>query len=226
MPDPSTGPGPSAGTEPSTAPGKSAAALRVVLIDDENLIRSALATMLDLEADIEVVAQASSAAEGVRTVAEHTPDVAVVDLQLPDGDGLEICAAIAQHSPATRCMILTSHARPGYLKRALEQGIGGFLPKTTSAEQLAAAVRQVAAGRRAIDPELAAETISSGDSPLTPRESDVLEFAADGASIDQIARRAHLAEGTVRNYLSNAQAKLQASNRHEAVAIARRHGWI
>lgn len=225
-PDPSTGPGPSAGTEPSTAPGGSATALRVVLIDDENLIRSALATMLDLEADIEVVAQASSAAEGVRTVAEHTPDVAVVDLQLPDGDGLEICAAIAQHSPATRCMILTSHARPGYLKRALEQGIGGFLPKTTSAEQLAAAVRQVAAGRRAIDPELAAETISSGDSPLTPRESDVLEFAADGASIDQIARRAHLAEGTVRNYLSNAQTKLQASNRHEAVAIARRHGWI
>lgn len=225
-PDPSTGPGPSVGTETSTGPGGSATALRVVLIDDENLIRSALATMLDLEADIEVVAQASSAAEGVRTVAEHTPDVAVVDLQLPDGDGLEICAAIAQHSPATRCMILTSHARPGYLKRALEQGIGGFLPKTTSAEQLAAAVRQVAAGRRAIDPELAAETISSGDSPLTPRESDVLEFAADGASIDQIARRAHLAEGTVRNYLSNAQAKLQASNRHEAVAIARRHGWI
>lgn len=225
-PDPSTGPGPSVGTETSAGPGGSATALRVVLIDDENLIRSALATMLDLEADIEVVAQASSAAEGVRTVAEHTPDVAVVDLQLPDGDGLEICAAITQHSPATRCMILTSHARPGYLKRALEQGIGGFLPKTTSAEHLAAAVRQVAAGRRAIDPELAAETISSGDSPLTPRESDVLEFAADGASIDQIARRAHLAEGTVRNYLSNAQAKLQASNRHEAVAIARRHGWI
>ena len=200
--------------------------LRVVLIDDENLIRSALATMLGLEEDIDVVAQASSAAEGIRTASEHTPDVAVVDLQLPDGDGLEICAAIAEHSPATRCMILTSHARPGYLKRALEQGILGFLPKTTSAPQLAEAVRAVAAGRRAIDPELAAETISSGDSPLTPRESDVLEYAADGASIDQIARRAHLAEGTVRNHLSNAQAKLQASNRHEAVAIARRHGWI
>ncbi|MCT1385476.1 response regulator transcription factor [Brachybacterium sp. p3-SID1565] len=206
-----------------TTPGSP---LRVVLIDDENLIRSALATMLSLEEDIDVVAQASSAAEGVRATSEHTPDVAVVDLQLPDGDGLEICAAIAEHSPATRCMILTSHARPGYLKRALEQGILGFLPKTTSAPQLAEAVRAVAAGRRAIDPELAAETISSGDSPLTPRESDVLEYAADGASIDQIARRAHLAEGTVRNYLSNAQAKLQASNRHEAVAIARRHGWI
>ncbi|MBE9403932.1 response regulator transcription factor [Brachybacterium sp. Marseille-Q2903] len=206
-----------------TTPGSP---LRVMLIDDENLIRSALATMLSLEEDIDAVAQASSAAEGVRATSEHTPDVAVVDLQLPDGDGLEICAAIAEHSPATRCMILTSHARPGYLKRALEQGILGFLPKTTSAPQLAEAVRAVAAGRRAIDPELAAETISSGDSPLTPRESDVLEYAADGASIDQIARRAHLAEGTVRNYLSNAQAKLQASNRHEAVAIARRHGWI
>lgn len=200
--------------------------LRLVLIDDENLIRSALATMLDLEDDLEIVAQASSAAEGVRIVTEHTPDLAVVDLQLPDGDGLEICAQIAQHSPATRCMILTSHARPGYLKRALEQGVLGFLPKTTSAPQLAEAVRSVAAGRRAIDPELAAETISSGNSPLTPREADVLEYAADGAGIDQIARRAHLAEGTVRNYLSNAQAKLQAANRHEAVAIARRHGWI
>ena len=210
---------------PST-PSAPDSPLRVVLIDDENLIRSALATMLGLEEDIDVVAQASSAAEGIRTASEHTPDVAVVDLQLPDGDGLEICAAIAEHSPATRCMILTSHARPGYLKRALEQGILGFLPKTTSAPQLAEAVRAVAAGRRAIDPELAAETISSGDSPLTPRESDVLEYAADGASIDQIARRAHLAEGTVRNHLSNAQAKLQASNRHEAVAIARRHGWI
>lgn len=210
---------------PST-PSAPDSPLHVVLIDDENLIRSALATMLGLEEDIDVVAQASSAAEGIRTASEHTPDVAVVDLQLPDGDGLEICAAIAEHSPATRCMILTSHARPGYLKRALEHGILGFLPKTTSAPQLAEAVRAVAAGRRAIDPELAAETISSGDSPLTPRESDVLEYAADGASIDQIARRAHLAEGTVRNYLSNAQAKLQASNRHEAVAIARRHGWI
>ncbi len=102
----------------------------------------------------------------------------------------------------------------------------GFLPKTTSADQLARAVRAVAAGRRVIDPELAAETISSGDSPLTPREADVLEFAADGAPIEQIARRAHLAEGTVRNYLSSAQAKLQAANRHEAVAIARRQGWI
>ena len=200
--------------------------LRVVLVDDEHLIRSALATMLSLEEDLEVGGEAGSVADGVRLVGAEQPDVAVVDLQLPDGDGLELCERIAEVSPATRCVILTSHARPGYLKRALAQGVLGFLPKTTSAEQLARAVRSVAGGRRAIDPELAAETISSGDSPLTPREADVLEFAADGAPVEQIARRAHLAPGTVRNYLSSAQAKLQAANRHEAAAIARRQGWI
>lgn len=200
--------------------------LRVVLVDDEHLIRSALATMLSLEEDLEVLGEAGTVAEGARLIAETTPDIAVVDLQLPDGDGLELCEQIAEASPAPRCLILTSHARPGYLKRALAQGVLGFLPKTTSAEQLARAVRSVANGRRAIDPELAAETISSGDSPLTPREADVLEFAADGAPVEQIARRAHLAPGTVRNYLSSAQAKLQAANRHEAAAIARRQGWI
>ncbi|PMC74841.1 MULTISPECIES: response regulator transcription factor [unclassified Brachybacterium] len=203
-----------------------AAPLRVVLIDDENLIRSALAMMLDLEDDLEVVAQASTAADGVAALQEHQPDVALVDLQLPDGDGIEVCSRLPEISPETRAMILTSHARPGYLKRALEIGVLGFLAKTTASEELVAAVRSVAAGRRAIDPEVAAETISAGDSPLTPREADVLEFAADGASIEQIARRAHLAPGTVRNYLSAAQAKVQAANRHEAVAIARRHGWI
>jgi len=210
-------------TAPAPPPG---GALRVILVDDEHLIRSALATMLSLEADLEVLGEASTVAEGTRLAGETSPDVAVVDLQLPDGDGLELCEQIAELSPDTRCLVLTSHARPGYLKRALAQGVLGFLPKTTSAEQLARAVRSVAAGRRAIDPELAAETISSGDSPLTPREADVLEYAADGAPVEQIARRAHLAEGTVRNYLSSAQAKLQAANRHEAAAIARRQGWI
>ena len=204
----------------------SPAALRVILVDDENLIRSALATMLSLESDLEVRGEAATVADGERLARAEQPEVAVLDLQLPDGDGLALAARIAEISPATRCLILTSHARPGYLKRALAQGVLGFLPKTTSADQLARAVRSVAAGRRVIDPELAAETISTGDSPLTPRESDVLEYAADGAAIEQIARRAHLAEGTVRNYLSSAQAKLQAANRHEAVAIARRQGWI
>lgn len=200
--------------------------LRVILVDDENLIRSALATMLSLEDDLDVHGEAATVADGIRLAQSAQPDVAVLDLQLPDGDGLELAARIADVSPTTRCLVVTSHSRPGYLKRALAQGVLGFLPKTTSADQLARAVRSVASGRRAIDPELAAETISSGDSPLTPRESDVLEYAADGAAIEQIARRAHLAEGTVRNYLSSAQAKLQAANRHEAVAVARRQGWI
>lgn len=203
-----------------------AAPLRVVLIDDETVIRSALAMMLDLETDLEVVGQAGSVEEGDRLVRSLRPDVAVVDLQLPDGDGLDLCTRLAEHAPDTRCLILTSHPRPGYLKRALAQGVQGFLAKTATGDQLAAGVRTVAAGRRAIDPDLAAETISAGDSPLTPREADVLEFAADGATIEQVARRAHLAEGTVRNYLSSAQAKLQAANRHEAVALARRQGWI
>lgn len=218
---------PTAGPSADPSAGASAAApLRVILVDDENLIRSALATMLSLEDDLDVRGEAATVADGARLAQAEQPDVAVLDLQLPDGDGLELATRIGQVSSATRCLILTSHARPGYLKRALAQGVLGFLPKTTSADQLARAVRSVAAGRRVIDPELAAETISSGDSPLTPREADVLEFAADGAAIEQIARRAHLAEGTVRNYLSSAQAKLQAANRHEAVAIARRQGWI
>ncbi|UVY84255.1 response regulator transcription factor [Brachybacterium sp. NBEC-018] len=198
----------------------------VILVDDEHLIRSALATMLSLEEDLDVVGEASSCAEGEELAQRLQPQVALLDLQMPDGDGLELARRVAAVSPATRVLVVTSHARPGYLKRALAEGVLGFLPKTAAAGELAAAVRTVAAGRRAIDPELAAETISSGDSPLTPREADVLEYAADGAPVDQIARRAHLAEGTVRNYLSSAQAKLQAANRHEAAAIARRHGWI
>lgn len=198
----------------------------VILVDDEHLIRSALATMLSLEEDLDVVGEASSCAEGEALARRLQPQVALLDLQMPDGDGLELARRVAAVSPATRVLVVTSHARPGYLKRALAEGVLGFLPKTAAAGELAAAVRTVAAGRRAIDPELAAETISSGDSPLTPREADVLEYAADGAPVDQIARRAHLAEGTVRNYLSSAQAKLQAANRHEAAAIARRHGWI
>src|SRR5699024_6245216 len=216
------------GRDPMTADPSASepgAVLRVVLVDDENLIRSALATMLSLEPALDVRGEAATVAAGARLAEPEHHDVAVLDLQLPDGDGLELAARIADLSPATRCLILTSHARPGYLKRALAQGVLGFLPKTTSADQLARAVRAVAAGRRVIDPELAAETISSGDSPLTPREADVLEVAADGAPIEQSARPAHLAEGTVRNYVSSAQAKLQAANRHEAVAIARRQGW-
>ena len=160
--------------------------------------------MLSLECDLRVLGEASSVANGADLVGTEQPEVAVVELQLPNGgsDGLELNTRIAEIVPSTRYPLLTSHARPGYLKQALAQGVLTFLPETTSAAQFAAAVRDVAAGRRAID----AETISSSDSPHTLREADVLEFAADVAPIEQTARRAYLPEGIVCNYLSSAQA--------------------
>ncbi|WP_338889793.1 response regulator transcription factor [Rhodococcus sovatensis] len=200
--------------------------IRVLLADDENLIRTALATMLALEDDIEIVAQTESGESAVTAAKEFAPDVAVLDLQMGGIDGIEAASAIAAAVPSCASIIVTSHGRPGYLKKALSAGVRGFLPKTTSASTLAEVVRTVHGGGRYVDPTLAAEAIGAGDSPLTPRESDVLEFAADGATVAEIAARAHLSQGTTRNYLSAAAAKLGAANRHEASAIARRHGWI
>jgi two-component system response regulator DesR len=200
--------------------------IRVLLVDDEHLIRTALAQMLDLEDDLEVVAQAGTAAEGLAIAREVSPDVAVLDLQLPDDDGITLAVRLGEAVPGCRALIVTSHGRPGYLKRALASGVSGFLPKTTSAATLADVVRTVHAGGRHVDPELAAEAIAAGDSPLTPREADVLDAAADGAQVDEIARRVHLSPGTVRNYLSSAATKLGAANRHEAAAVARRMGWL
>ncbi len=200
--------------------------IRVLLADDENLIRSALAQMLDLEDDIEVVAEAANGADALVAARASTPDVAVLDLQMPDQDGITVAEELGRTLPGCGCVIVTSHGRPGYLKRALASGVKGFLPKTTSAATLAQVVRIVHAGGRHVDPELAAEAIAAGDSPLTPREADVLEAAAGGAPVEDIARRVHLTPGTVRNYLSSAVAKLGASNRHEAAVTARRMGWI
>ena len=200
--------------------------IRVLLADDENLIRSALAALLALEEDIEVVAQAASGAEALAMVRAHSPDVAVLDLQMPDRDGISVAAELAGTAPGCAVVIVTGHGRAGHLKRALEAGVRGFLPKTVNAGVLTEVVRTVHRGGRYVDPELAAEAISAGDSPLTPREADVLELAAGGAPVEEIAARAHLSPGTVRNHLSAAAAKLSASNRHSAVEIARRHGWI
>ena len=162
--------------------------------------------------------------------------MAVLDLLMPGADGIEVAAAISdssressqktQATQETKCLILTSHARPGYLKRALAAGVRGFVPKTTPAAQLTEIIRRLHAGQRYVDPELSAEAIAAGDSPLTPREADVLELAADGAPVEEIARRAHLSPGTVRNYLSAAALKLSAPNRHAAAEIARSKGWI
>ena len=200
--------------------------IRVLLADDENLIRSALAALLALEDDVEVVAQAASGAEALAMARAHTPDVAVLDLQMPDRDGISVAAELAGLLPDCACVIVTGHGRAAHLKRALAAGVRGFLPKTAAAEVLAGVIRTVAAGGRYVDPQLAAEAISAGDSPLTARETDVLVLAASGAPIDEIARRASLSPGTVRNYLSAAAGKLGAANRHEAARLAREQGWI
>ena len=222
--------------EDPASPDSPAPAIRIVIADDETLIREALEAILSLQADIDVVAVAASGTEAIVQIERHRPDVAVLDLLMPGADGIEVAAAISASSRSshssqrtlqeTKCLILTSHARPGYLKRALAAGVRGFVPKTTPAARLTEIIRRLHAGQRYVDPELSAEAIAAGDSPLTPREADVLELAADGAPVEEIARRAALSPGTVRNYLSAAALKLSAPNRHAAAEIARSKGWI
>jgi two-component system response regulator DesR len=200
--------------------------IRIVLADDETLIRDAVARLLDLEDDLDVVAVAGSGPEAVAVLRKERPDVAVLDLQMPGADGIEVAEAVRGDVPDCGVVIVTGHGRPGHLKKALAAGVRGFLPKSVSAVVLASTIRQVAAGGRYVDPELAADAIAAGDSPLTAREADVLELAAGGAPVDEIAVRAALAPGTVRNYLSSAVAKLGVANRHEAVRAARAKGWL
>ncbi|WP_049568294.1 DNA-binding response regulator [Nocardiopsis sp. SBT366] len=200
--------------------------IRLLVADDEHLIRDAIAGLLALEDDFEVVGQAASGDEALATTLRVSPDVALLDLQLPGPDGIEVTRRLATELPGCRCVIVTSHGRPGYLKSALAAGARGFLPKTVSSRSFAEVVRKVANGGRHVDPDLAAEAISAGDSPLSPRESDVLALARDGAPVEEIARRVCLSRGTVRNHLASVISKLDASNRHEAARIASEHGWI
>jgi two-component system response regulator DesR len=200
--------------------------IRILVADDEHLIRDAIIGLLDLADDFEVVGRAASGDEALATALQVRPDVALLDLQLPGPDGIEVARRLATQLPDCRCIIVTSHARPGYLKSALAAGVRGFLPKTASSQTLGGVVRTVAGGGRYVDPELAAEAISAGDSPLSPRESDVLALARDGAPVDEIARRVSLSPGTVRNYLTAVIAKLGTANRHEAVRLAADRGWI
>lgn len=200
--------------------------ISVLLADDETLIRDAVAALLGLQEDLEVVAVAGSGDEALAAALKHRPDVALLDLQMPGLTGIEVAEQLKAQLPGCACLIVTSHGRPGYLRRALEIGVRGFLPKTSSAAALAEAVRTVHGGGRYVDPELAADAIAAGASPLTTRESDVLELAAGGAPVEEIAARAHLSPGTVRNYLSAATAKLGVANRHEAVRVARERGWL
>ncbi|MGW0856981.1 response regulator transcription factor [Streptomyces sp. NPDC002690] len=211
---------------PPSPPSLPPSPVRLLLADDEHLIRGALAALLALEDDFVVVAEAATGPEALAMTLAHRPDVAVLDLQMPGADGVSVATSIRAELPGCRTMIVTSHGRPGHLKRALTAGVRAFVPKTLSARRLAEIIRIVHAGNRYVDPELAADAISAGDSPLTAREAEVLELAADGAPVAQIAARASLSPGTVRNYLSSAVSKLGVENRHAAVRFARAQGWV
>ncbi|WP_283136693.1 response regulator transcription factor [Rhizohabitans arisaemae] len=199
--------------------------IRLLLADDEDLVRGALTALLELEEDLVVVAEASTSTEAVRLALEHRPDIAVLDLEMPPADGLRAAEQIRAELP-TRVVLVTRHARPGVLRRALAAGVRGFVPKTTPAARLAEIIRDVAAGRRYVDPDIAASALTEGDCPLTERELEVLRASRTGASISEIAAQVHLAPGTVRNYLSAAMTKLGAGSRHAAAHRAWEEGWI
>jgi len=200
--------------------------IRLLLADDQAMVRSALAALLSLEPDFEVVAEVGRGDEVVAAATAHQPDVALLDIEMPGLDGLAAAATLAHETPAVRVIILTTFGRPGYLRRAMESGALGFVVKDAPAEQLADAVRRVCAGERVVDPSLAAATLAGGPSPLTGRERDVLVASRDGATVADIAARLFLSEGTVRNYLSAAIAKTGVRNRVEAYRAAEQRGWL
>jgi len=200
--------------------------IRLLLADDQALVRGALATLLDLEPDLEVVAEVGRGDEVVAAARRTHPDVALLDVEMPGLDGIAATAQLRRAVPGCRVLIVTTFGRPGYLRRAMTAGASGFIVKDTPARQLADAVRRVAIGLRVVDPTLAAETLSSGESPLTPRESDALRAARDGGTIADIAVQLGLSEGTVRNHLSAAIGKTGARTRAEAVRLADEAGWL
>lgn len=199
--------------------------IRVLLADDEGMIRSALAALLRLEPDIDVVAECADGAQAVTEAQRLRPDVCLLDLEMPQLDGVEVTERLTRSTP-TRCVIVTRHARPGVLRRALASGAAGFLPKSRSADEVAAVIRRAAAGERYVDPEIAADALSDERSPLTDRELDVLRAGRRGESTQQIARALSLAPGTVRNHVSAALRKLAVETRQQAVLVAEQRGWI
>jgi len=223
------GPARPGGTGPMTGPpgpGGNGPMIRLLLADDQELIRSALAVLLALQDDFEVVASVGRGDEVVAAARTHHPDVALLDIDMPGIDGLAAAGVLAQELPQCRSLILTTFGRPGYLRRAMESGAYGFVVKDAPPEQLADAIRRVAAGERVVDPVLAAATLASGVSPLTARERDVLVAARPGATVAEIAGKLFLSEGTIRNYLSTAIAKTGARNRTEAARLADERGWL
>lgn len=200
--------------------------IRVLLAEDQAMVRGALSALLSLEEDIEIVAEVSRGDEVLPAALDAFPDMALLDIEMPGGDGLSAAAALKERLPSCRVVILTTFGRAGYLKRALESGALGFMLKDAPATELASAIRRVVEGERVVDPGLAASALSEGDNPLTDRERDVLRASTDGATIVDVAARLYLSEGTVRNYLSTAIKKLGTRNRVEAARLAEKKGWL
>ena len=209
-----------------TAVPRSPSPIRVLLAEDQTMLRGALAALLNLESDITVIAEATNGREALKLSQQHKPDVVITDIEMPERSGLELADDLKSTTSSPRVIILTTFARPGYLRRALDAGARGYLLKDRPASELAEAVRRVHAGMRAIDPALAAEAWDAEQDPLSDRERQILRRAGDGRSSGEIAAELHLSEGTVRNYLSDAFAKLGAANRVDAARIARDRGWL
>jgi two-component system, NarL family, response regulator DesR len=200
--------------------------IRVLIAEDQAMIREALAALLSFEDDIEVVAQVGRGDEVAKAAADCNPDVALLDIEMPGLDGLAAAAELKKRYPDTSIVILTTFGRPGYLRRAMESGVSGFIVKDSPADKLAETIRQVRMGRKVIDSDLAAAALAEGACPLTPRERDVLAASHNGATIAHIAAVLYLSEGTVRNYLSSCIQKTGARNRTEALRIAQERGWL
>jgi two-component system, NarL family, response regulator DesR len=197
-----------------------------MIAEDQTMVRQALVALLELEPDIEVVAQAADGDEALAMAGKHHPDVAVLDIEMPGPNGIEVAGQLGRSDFEGKVIIVTTFDRPGYLRAAMTAGASGFLLKDAPAADLAAAIRRVAAGERVVDPSLAAAALAQGDSPLTDREAEVLAAAASHDAVADVAARLHLSPGTVRNHLSAAIQKLGARNRAEAVQIAQRKGWL
>ena len=200
--------------------------IRVLIAEDQAMIRGALAALLSTETDIEVVAQVDRGDRVLEAALRTTPDVALLDIEMPGQDGITAAADLRAQLPACRVLILTVFGRPGYLRRAVDAGVSGFLLKDAPPDELASAIRRTAKGEKVIDSQLAHAALSEGSSPLTPRERDVLAMSVRGASVEEVARSLHLTNGTVRNHLSIAIQKLNAKNRVEAARIAEEKGWL
>ena len=200
--------------------------IRILLADDQALVRGALAALLQLEGDIDVVAQVARGDEVVAAARAAEIDVCLLDIEMPGADGIEVAERLRAELPAVRSLIVTTFGRPGYVRRALEAGASGFVVKDTPAGELADAVRAVHAGHRVVDPSLAADSLIGGSNPLSEREREILRVTLAGEPVAEIARRVHLSQGTVRNYLSDAIAKTGAANRVGAARTAEAKGWL